>query len=273
MTLLDFEIHFRADKIVKARDKYLKGHVVELTKEYEDKWIAKIKVGLYNVHVELTDLDILNSSCNCDDRPWSGHCNHSVAVLFAIRKELNLFPALTTSLPKLPRTDTSLNEMLEVVFDPDFKVTTRYTRLFTNATEKLLRQMEDAMARQDFPGAAGTGLSIISGIQVMKKNLEDDYKEGDAIINKTFSLLQQWWQCPVAEDVKDAFAHDARIEAIRSFKSDNAILKKWMDILVVSANTEHRKQKLIAAIDALSRIESTYFSKRINLLQYKNKIK
>ena len=273
MTLLDFEIHFRADKIVKARDKYLKGHVLELKKESEEEWIAKIKIGWYDVEVELTDIDIISSSCNCDDRPWSGYCNHSVAVLFALRKELNLFPALTTSLPKLPRTDTSLNEMQEVTFDPEFTVTLRYTRLFTKAAEKMLQQMEDAIAQKEYAVAAGTGFSIISGIQVMKKHLEGDYDEGDDIIGEVFTLLKKWWKCPVAEDVRDAFAHDARIEAVRNLNSDNAILKKWMDILVLSANAENRKQKLITTIDTLCQIEATYFPKEINLLQYKKKIK
>jgi hypothetical protein len=273
MTLLDFEIHFRADKIVKARDKYLKGHVGELKKESEEKWLAKIKIGWYNVHVSLSDIDINSSWCNCDDRPFSGYCNHSVAVLFAIRKELNLFPALTTSLPKLPRTDVSLNEMLEVVFDPDFNVTSRYTRLFTNAAEKMLQDMQQAIVRQEYAVAAGIGFSVISGMQVMKNYLENDYKDGDAVISKIFALLKKWWQCPVTEVVKDAFAHDARIEAVRNFNSDNAIFKKWMDILVLSANADNRKQKLLSTIDTLCHIEETYFPNRVNLLQYKNKIK
>lgn len=272
MTLLDFEIYFRADKIVKAREKYLKGHVVELKKVAEGNWIAKIKVGLYHVDVELTDLEILRSSCNCDDRPWSGHCNHSVAVLFAIRKELNLFPALTTSLPKLPRTDQALNEMVEVVFDPDFSVTTRYTRLFTNMAEKMLQDVQVAMVQREYALSAGTAFSIISGIQVMKNYMEDSYKDGNTIISKTFTLLQSWWECPMAEDVRDAFAHDARIEAVRNFNSDNATLKKWMDLLVLSANTENRKQKLSSTIDSLGQIEAAYFPKRINLLKYKKQI-
>lgn len=257
MTLLDFEAHFRPDKIVKAREIYLKGHVTELKKSNEG-WVAKMKIGSYYVHIDQEDISIGGASCNCDDRPWSGYCNHSVAVLFAIRKELDLFPALTNVQFKLPRTDERLTDLLEVMRDPDFELTKKYTQLFTSTANKMLLDVDKAFKQKKYADAAGICFSIITDIQQMKRQMAEDYEEGDACIEKTFVLLEKWWRCPIEEEVRNAFAHDARVEAIRNFKGDSDVHKKWIGILWLSADSESRKEKLTTTVTKLNQIDKIY---------------
>ena len=259
MTLLDFEVHFRPAKIVKARDIYLKGHVAELKKS-DEGWVAKMKIGSYYVHIDQEDISICGSSCNCDDRPWSGYCNHSVAVLFAIRKEMNLFPALNNVQLKLPRTDERLTDLLEVMRDPDFNLTKKYTQLFIDTADKILLDVGKAIKQKKYAAAAAMCFSVITGIQHMKRQMTDSCKEGDDCIAETFALLEKWWQCPVDAETRDAFAHDARVEAIRNFRNDEDedTHPQWMKILLLSADSENRKEKLANTIIKFNQIDEDY---------------
>jgi hypothetical protein len=58
----------------------------------------------------------------------------------------------------------------------------------------------------------------------------------------------------MAEGLRDQFAHDARLAAIRTFKSNEEIHEKWMKILLLSADNENRKQKLKATTDKFREI-------------------
>jgi hypothetical protein len=280
MTLLDFEVHFRPAKIVKAREIYLKGHVAELKKSNEG-WVAKMKIGSYRVHIDQDDISINGSSCNCDDRPHSGYCNHSVAVLFAIRKELDIFPVLSNVQLKLPRTDERLTDLLEVVRDPDFDLTKKYIQLFTNTANKMLLDVDKAIKQKKYAEAATTCFSVITGIQHMKRYMTEDYEKGDACIEKTFLSLEKWWQSPVDTEIRDAFAHDARLEAIRIFRGDGDTHKRWMEILLLSADAENRKEKLVTTIDKLYQVdkkypkENSYYDSEkesLTLLEYKDRL-
>jgi hypothetical protein len=90
MTLLNFETHFRPAKIAKAIEMFNKGQVIELRKA-KIVWIGKMKIGLYKVQISLYGINIGSATCPCDSRSRSGYCEHKLAVLFALRKELDLY--------------------------------------------------------------------------------------------------------------------------------------------------------------------------------------
>lgn len=256
-TLLNFEEHFRPAKISKAREMYLKGQIVEL-KKAKIVWVAKSKIGRYTIHIHLTELTIGRSSCNCEDRPRSGFCNHSVAMLFAIRKELNLFPGLTNAQYQLPCTDSSLTDLLDLLRDPEFEITKKYLALFTSTSHKMLKDAESFINKKNYASAGGTCFYVIASILSMKENMNVDYFEGDDCINNTFDLLEKIWQTPMAAEHRDQFAHDARLAAIRSFKSDKQVHEKWMNILLLSADDENRKQKMKTITDRFRELNGNY---------------
>src|SRR5688572_10115501 len=100
MTLLNFETYFRPSKVEKAIEMYNKGQVIELRKA-KIVWIGKMKIGLYKVQINLDGINIGSATCPCDSRSRSRYCEHKLAVLFALRKKLDLYPALTGSSQKI----------------------------------------------------------------------------------------------------------------------------------------------------------------------------
>lgn len=71
--------------LTRGRDYYRKGHVVDLSQDDEDVWIAQVQgTELYEVIIEQAPDGSLNASCSC---PYEDdYCKHVAAVLYAIEE-------------------------------------------------------------------------------------------------------------------------------------------------------------------------------------------
>ena len=71
--------------LTRGRDYYRKGHVVDLSQDDEDVWIAQVQgTELYEVIIEQAPDGSLNVSCSC---PYDDdYCKHVAAVLYAIEE-------------------------------------------------------------------------------------------------------------------------------------------------------------------------------------------
>lgn len=269
MTLLDFELIFRPAKVEKARSMFQKGYVLDLRKA-KIMWIAKMKIGAYKVQVDLSDIVINRSTCNCDARPRSGYCEHSVAVLFALRQELGLPPALNSILPKIPQTDDRLVTLLDALSDPDLRITQKQSAEFTATAKKMTREMEALISRKEYVAAAGLGFAIVNGCQTMSLFLNYDYAEGDNCTDEAFTLLEKWCAAPVPEDVLDNFAHDVYREALRNFTRGTNAQKTWLDVSLAAATSAGRQKKFATTLDILYRIaESTQQNYLVDIMRNK----
>lgn len=248
MTLLDFELHMRPAKVAKARGMYQKGQVLDLH-QAAVMYVAKMKIGAYKTQVAIDGLKIGGSRCNCDAQR-TRYCEHSVAVLFAIRAAAGLKPILASAVPKLNYAEGPLAAMLRVFNDPDYEISKADVALFGSTARKLTGSMEEAFHKNEFEEAATLGLAIATCTGELEMYLNHDYSDYEAITEPVFGWLEKiFFYAP--ETIQEELFHDVRIEAVRGYSKIGNGHKTWFDVLLAGANNPVRKDQFIRTMNAL----------------------
>lgn len=257
ITLLNFEAHFRDEKIIKSRDLFLKGHVVELQKA-KVVWIGKLKIGMYKVQVNLQDIEVADAKCNCDNRSKSGYCEHKLAVLFALRKELNLYPALTSSTVKHPPGDDKLYKLLWEINYSDEDPTQKDIDKFTRTAKSMLAKAEKDIKSGNYRSALGNCFEVIKREPMMNVILQWDYQDGEALLEKAFDLLDKAQSSLSDEAILEDFAYDLRVQALSNYGSDFDLWQNWMKLLSRVSNDGLRLERYRKVLDTFEEIEKNF---------------
>ena len=250
MTLLDFELHMRAVKVGRGRNMFLKDQVIDLSTD-GDEWTAKIKFGLYEVIVGLEGLMLAGSSCKCDARRYTQYCEHAIAVLFAVRKQLGLKPILASVVPKIACIDYSLVNLLETFNAFEYEITDEDILTFAGKVEQMLKSVSGAFKKKDYTSVASLGFAVVTGLQSFDLLLEYSYVELEKYNQKAFAWLEKLFTLPVKEELYDLIFHDTRIAAVKSYQTVCNEGKNWMDLLLAGANNAVRKDQFIRTMNAL----------------------
>lgn len=261
ITLLNFENAFRPQKVAKSKEMFLRGQVVELRKA-AIMWIGKMKIGAYKVQVDIDGIHVQRNSCNCDSRPRSGFCEHSLAVLFALRKELNLYPALTTATPKLVPSTNVLAAQLEVLNKPETKVFKKDETIFTSAAKNILKTAAANIQKGNYRPAMADCMDTIRQVFDMCLIRQHNYNKSDSLFGEAFDLLQDAISKTTDEELLEHVAHDMRVEALRNFRADDYLFQQWMELLRPISNQGNRLEKFHKVTETLDRINSMYSSQR-----------
>lgn len=259
MTLLDFELKCRPTKVEKGRELFRKGFVQDLHKA-EVMWVARIKIGVLRVQVDLSDITIMRTACGCEDSPYrSGYCVHNIAMFFALREKLGLPPALNSIRPRIASKDKRLTAMLDVLSDATILITDTYKADFAAIARTMIAEMDQHIIAQEYLAAASLGFSVIDGLEKMQYYLHWNYAEGSDCADEAFGLMEKWCAAPVPEDMLDNFAHDVYREALRHGGGGGTNANKnWLDVSLAAATSAARQKKFATTLDVLYRIgEST----------------
>lgn len=249
MTLLDFELHMRPAKVTKARDMYRKGQVLEL-RPAAVMWVARMKIGLYKVHIDVDDLKVNRSTCTCDARRTS-YCEHAVATLFAIRKELGLKPILASTVPQLPRTNNRLTDLIKSFNAIDHEISKTDVTTFTSTIKQMLKAMELAFNQQDYQTVAGLGVAVVTALQDMDEYMQYNYTACETCAYEAFEWLEKLYTVDMPEDLQAVLFHDMRIEAVRRYQTISGAEKNWLTLLMAGANNAIRQDQFTRTMNAL----------------------
>lgn len=257
MTLLNFETFFRAVKVDKARELFLKGQVTELRKA-RIMWIGRMKIGLYNVQVQLSGIKAGYATCPCDSRSKTGYCEHKLAVLFALRKELDLYPALTSSPIKLASADTGMQAQLKEINYSLEPVLNEKIDIFTNRVRAVLRKAAKNIQTGNNRPALGDCFEVVQRVAEMDQMLAHDYEHAEKLSAKAFDLFGKELEKITDEELLEHIAHDLRVTTLRNYRSDPGLFARWMKLLVSISDKGNRRDKLKKVLDTLERIEEDY---------------
>lgn len=257
MTILNFESYFRVKKVDKSREMFLRGQVTELRKATV-RWVAKMKIGAYKTQLDLNGIEIGSGSCNCDSRSRTGYCEHGVAMMFALRKELNFYPALTTAKAKLVSTRKELASQVDELNDPDARIYESDKKRFVSTARSILKQAAIKAQKADTRAALADCIETVRQIDEMCTILNENFSDSESLLKETFSLLQQIIANVNDESVIEEVAHDMRVEVLRNYRADEFLFLEWMKLLRPVSNQGNRAQKFQNVIDTLDRIKAEY---------------
>lgn len=257
MTLLNFETFFRAAKVDKARQLFLKGQVSGLRKA-RIVWVGQMKIGLYKVQVGLSGIKVGYATCPCDSRSKTGYCEHKLAVLFALRKELDLYPALTSSPIKLVTTDTEMPVLLkEINYSQEPTLNEEIDR-FTARVRTVLRNALKNSQNGNYRPALGDCFEVIQRVAEMDQMLANDYEHAAKLTAKAFGLFRNELEKITDEEPLEHIAHDLRVTTLRNYRSNDELFENWMKLLVSVSDKGNRHDKFNKVLDTLNRIEKDY---------------
>ncbi len=257
LTLLNFEANFRTGKVDKARELFLKGQVIELRKA-RIVWMGRMKIGLYKVQVQLSGIKVGYATCTCDSRSKTGYCEHKLAVMFALRKELDLYPALTSSPIKLVTTDTGMQAQLKEINYSLEPVLNKEIDLFTSRVRAVLRRAAKNIQTGNNRPALADCFEVIQRVAEMDQMLAHDYDHTKKLTEKAFDLFGKELEKITDEALLEHIAHDLRITTLRNYRSEPALFARWMKLLVSISDKGNRRDKLKKVLDTLDRIEEDY---------------
>ncbi|MCR6720292.1 MAG: hypothetical protein NVV59_08330 [Chitinophagaceae bacterium] len=257
MTILNFENSFRKKKVDKAREMFQRGQVIELHKA-SVRWVAKMKIGAYKTQLELSGIEIGDSTCTCDSRSNTGYCEHAVAMMFALRKELNFYPALTTARAKLAAANTDLAKQIKELDAPDVAIYDSDEDLFVTTARKILAQAAKSIKKGDIRSGLGECLETVRKINEMCTVLCDDFKASDKLFSEAFALLKETIHCITDEEIIEEIAHDLRVEVLRNYRENEYLFTQWMKLLRPISNQGNREQKFRNVIATLDQIRAAY---------------
>jgi hypothetical protein len=257
MTLLNFETYFRPAKVEKAIEMYNKGQVIELRKA-KIVWIGKMKIGLYKVQINLDGINIGSATCPCDSRSRSRYCEHKLAVLFALRKKLDLYPALTGSSQKILPANTELREQLAIINEIDKKILDNDLLLLASTTNRILKAAIDNMLNGDIRTAIGDCIEVIKQTSIMIF-IPDYYNQyGDEFIRRSFQLLENAIEATRDEQLLEHLAYDLRVEVLRNFRSNYGLFHQYLSLLQSVSGQGTSNEKYNKVLNALSRFDKEF---------------
>lgn len=252
MTLLNFEIYFQPAKIEKAREIFNKDQVIELRKATK-VWIGKMKDGLYKVQIDLEGIHIGSASCNCASR--SRYCKHKLAVLFALRKKLDIYPALTGSSQKILPANTELREQFAIINEIDREIQDNDILLFASTTNKILKAAKNNILKGDIRMAIGDCIEVIKQTSDMVFIPDYSYQHGDEFIRRSFQLLGNAIETTKDELLLEQLAYDLRVEVLRNFRSNYSLYHDWLSLLQSVSAQGPRNEKYNKVMEAISRFD------------------
>lgn len=216
-------------------------------------WVAKTKIGLYKVQLDIDDIWINRSKCTCDAR-FTSYCEHSVAMLFALRKELGLKPILASTVPKIKMVDTRLYDLLRFFYLNEYIIPQSDINKFTRTAKYMLKDMEAAFTAQEYEKCASLGIAVITGMQEMDKYLRYNYAACTPCTDIAFEWLQKLYTAPLTEELQELIFHDVRIEAVRRYPTIVDGEHNWLDLMLMGATNATRQDQFIRTTNALCKL-------------------
>lgn len=252
MNLIDFKLYFREAKVEKARVSY---EVIGLRKA-AIRWLASVSPGMYKVQIELSGIRIDWHSCTCDSRSHTGFCEHTLAVLFALRRHLTVNPLPVHSARRILIYDKELTDTLKDLRDEDMALSLRDAKKFTKVCDQMLDQIPRALEDKQYENAVGMALGAYRTLHLMQEYIDSTPEEGWEVLAKSMKWLTDLPGVDMPSEIKDNLFHDMCLESIKGFLPwpDELEETNPLDILLSYSNSKEKADKFLKVLDTLAEI-------------------